>query len=482
MHIVTNTSHVIDVLGNVVGRDQPIMLMEKAFELVSQINRDDFIENNIVFFDPFCKAGEILFACAFYSCFFKTLNNNRSLDLDFIKNEIYNSNRYFGLSPDERHHKLSLRTFLGNTRSHDEKFNKIIRDGHYLSEDDGTLDKNKYMKELISMIEFIKKDNKNKKIIAIGNPPYQENYKGNGKNPGSKPIYHIFLEALIDTKMIDQFLMVIPSRWFAGGRGKSLKNFALTMRQSKHIKQIYDFPNAKCVFPTVDIKGGVCFLHWDMNYNGDTLFYSSEEKGAELVDLTIGNLIIRDASARPIVEKITRKALPSITERAWSWNPFNIASNYFEINKKDVAGNDSLECLTKRGIFKKISKTKITKNTDKINLFKVIVPKAVSTGGVPYRPNQVLILNPHQICNETFMVIDTFRTYKEAQNFLEYITSDIARFLISVKKITQDITKETWCLVPDISSLKINLNNLYEFFELNEEEINYINKKVKEWA
>ena len=130
------TTHIVDVLGSVIGRDQPILRMEKALEMVALLGEEVFADENVVFFDPFCKAGELLLACAFHSCWAKSKGEAKLLDVDMVMKEIYQSNRYFGLAPDERHHRLSIRTFLGNEHSHNEEFNHIIRDGHYLSEED----------------------------------------------------------------------------------------------------------------------------------------------------------------------------------------------------------------------------------------------------------------------------------------------------------------------------------------------------------
>ena len=66
--VYTSRTHVVDILGNVVGRDQPIMLMAKAIELASELDPAVFMEDDAVFFDPFCKAGEILLACAILRC------------------------------------------------------------------------------------------------------------------------------------------------------------------------------------------------------------------------------------------------------------------------------------------------------------------------------------------------------------------------------------------------------------------------------
>ena len=57
-NLIFKTTHVLDVLGNVVGRDQQIMTMEKARELVSLLDKNDFLDERVVFFDPFCKAGK----------------------------------------------------------------------------------------------------------------------------------------------------------------------------------------------------------------------------------------------------------------------------------------------------------------------------------------------------------------------------------------------------------------------------------------
>lgn len=141
------TTHIVDVLGSVIGRDQPILRMEKALEMVALLGDEAFADEDVVF-DPFCKAGELLLACAFHSCWAKSKGQAKLLDVDMVMKEIYQSNRYFGLAPDERHHRLSIRTFLGNEHSHNEKFNDIIRDGHYLSEVDGTLNKEKYQQEI----------------------------------------------------------------------------------------------------------------------------------------------------------------------------------------------------------------------------------------------------------------------------------------------------------------------------------------------
>ncbi len=226
-------THVVDILGSITGRDQPVMKMDKAVLLVKCLDKAVWTNNEYVFFDPFCKAGEILLATALVAVLHKS--QKQLVRMDTVFQELYKSNRYFALAPDERHYNLSLRTFYGNEKSHDQKFTQNIKNGAYLSETDGKLDKEKFKQELNAMLEYIKQKTGNKKIIAVGNPPYQENYKGINNNTGANPVYHFLLDYLTSQRDIDQLAMVIPSRWFSGGRGKSLREFSLKLKQSRQV-------------------------------------------------------------------------------------------------------------------------------------------------------------------------------------------------------------------------------------------------------
>ena len=52
--------------------------------------------------------------------------------------------------------------------------------------------------------------------------------------------------------------MVIPSRWFAGGRG--LDAFRKEMLTDRRLRALVDFPDSRDVFAGVDIAGGISLL------------------------------------------------------------------------------------------------------------------------------------------------------------------------------------------------------------------------------
>ena len=110
--------------------------------------------------------------------------------------------------------------------------------------------------------QFLKETNVNFDVI-IGNPPYQMDTDAEGKNVSS--LYDLFVDHAM--KLNPQYIaMIIPSRWMAGGRG--LDEFRDMMLTNGKIRALVDYPDAGELFPSVEIKGGVCYFLWDRDNPG----------------------------------------------------------------------------------------------------------------------------------------------------------------------------------------------------------------------
>ena len=156
--------------------------------------------------------------------------------------------------------------------------------------------------------QFIHNFNANKVFnmkfdVIIGNPPYQLSDGGSGTGISAKPLYHLFVETA--KKLSPRYIsMIIPSRWFAGGKG--LNEFRSMMLESKNISTMVDYPKSRDCFPGVDIAGGVCYFLWDSMYSGKCKLVSRQGHSEITRDRNLNefSIFIRDNIGIDIIHKI----------------------------------------------------------------------------------------------------------------------------------------------------------------------------------
>ena len=123
--------------------------------------------------------------------------------------------------------------------------------------------------------------------------------------------------------------------------------------------------------------------------------------------------------------------------------------------------------------------SQIKNGEDLINKYKVLLPKAIGNGGfdLPLNP---IVTEKNSCCTFTYVVIGVFDTKKEAENLSKYIKTNFFKFLVGLRKITQDATKKVYQFVPiqDFNEEWTD-EKLYKKYGLTQDEINYIESMIK---
>jgi eco57I restriction endonuclease len=315
--------------------------------------------------------------------------------------------------------------------------------------------------------------------VIIGNPPYQMG-DGGGNGSSATPIYQQFIQQAM--KMNPQYLcMIVPSRWFAGGRG--LDDFRDEMLNDKRLKEIHDHPNASDLFPGVEVKGGINYFLWQNDYDGECLVKTyekgecvSEMKRPLKEDNT--EVFVRYNEAIPILRKVQAFQEKSFSEFVSSQKPFGLRT--FVRGKKE-SFSDSVILYQSKGIGY-INKDEISNNNNWVNLHKIFISYVYGAGeGFPHQIlNKPIYGKPNSACTETYLVIGPFANKERCDNIISYINTRFFRFLVLLIKNTQSAPKRVYQFVPQQKFDKPWTDEeLYEKYGLTEEEIAYIEKMVR---
>ena len=338
-----------------------------------------------------------------------------------------------------------------------------------------------------------KEDINNMKFKAIvGNPPYQLMGASGGNNDA--PIYQHFFDAAKEISG-NYVSLIIPSRWFAAGRDALLGNFRAYMLKEGHVKSLKAFVDSRVLFPTVEIKGGVCYFLVDVNYKGKCHYTLINKEASEEHDLNLGDfdIMIRSPKLAPIVKHVLDKAkemkLGNMSSVISNDTPFGIPSNPHTSKKNpyDVSPlqtdefNIPLYIKNKVREIEFVRRKDIHKNEQAIDRVKVFVPGAAGTGQDSMILGKPWLATSPSVCSQTFIYAD-FDTIEQAKNFISYYTTKFFRALVSAVKITQSAANDVYQFVPALNfNESWNDEKLYKLFDIGEEEQIYINNLISDW-
>ncbi len=311
--------------------------------------------------------------------------------------------------------------------------------------------------------------------VIVGNPPYQ--LSDAGESTGSSPIYNKFVEQA--KKLNPRFLsMIIPSRWFAGGKG--LDDFREKMLHDRRISRLVDYPIASDVFPGVKVIGGVCYFLWERDYQGPCSITTHMNGITDTIERPLDQFdtFVRFNKAISILQKVMSKKYSSLSNQVSTQKPFGLRT----FVKPDEQGAITLYANKSVG---KIAKMKITAGMEMLDLWKVFTSMGYGEGGETREyPRMIMgkpiVAAPPSACTETYIVVGSYKSKAEAEHLAAYMRTKFFRFLVGLRKNTQHITKNRFTFVPALPMTKTWTDEkLYSHFGLTKDEIAFIESMVR---
>ena len=359
----------------------------------------------------------------------------------------------------------------------------------------------------IDLNQINRKENNNMNFdIIVGNPPYQENISNEVGNASlAKQLFPSFVRFVMELNP-KYGSLIIPSKWFlADAQDKSFIKLREYVKDNNHIKNMVSFTGNNEVFKDVNV-GNVSYFLYDKDYSGDVEFVENSDETVSKVIRPLFEegldviLPINNKNLFSILKKVREsKDFSSLMEIANGRNAFGVVgkdSVVKKISKEEYFDNAvSLRCAHE--IIRYIDETHITKNKEIMKSWKIITSKANGGAGLLTDNKQVSIIGksylapPMSACTDSLIPIGCFDSKEEAENLLKYMSTKFLRFMVGIVKSSQNLYQPVYRFVPmqdfaSKSDIDWNKNiheidlQLYKKYNLTDDEINYIESKIKE--
>lgn len=307
-----------------------------------------------------------------------------------------------------------------------------------------------------------------------------------GYGESARPIYHLFVEQAM--KLKPRYLtMIIPSRWFAGGKG--LDEFRRKMLHDHRISHLVDYPKLYDGFPGVKIRGGVSYFLWERDYDGPCsvqTMWDGQPLGPPMKRrLDAYDVLVRRNEAVSILDKVRAyrvkgKSEATLDARVSSRKPFGFPTNFhgaespkgFKIPVK-LYGSRQISW---------IKRSDIQQNSEWIDKWKVLMTCVQGTSAAVETMflSRPIIAEPGEACSETYLIAGRFENKLEAERYAAYLRTRFVRFLVSLRKATQHATKDVYAFVPDVPlNCEWTDEKLYKRYGLTKDEIAFIESVVR---
>ncbi|SMG24861.1 Eco57I restriction-modification methylase domain-containing protein [Agreia pratensis] len=314
--------------------------------------------------------------------------------------------------------------------------------------------------------------------VIIGNPPYQLSDGGFGTS--AAPIYQLFVEKALalDPRYA---VFVTPSRWFAGGKG--LDDYRERMLSDHRMRSIVDYPKLYEAFPGVKIRGGISYFLWERDFDGPCTvqtMWDGKPLG-EPADRYLDNfdVLVRRNEAVPILEKVRAKKESTLEKRVSSRKPFGLATNFMG-NASQTDLRQPVKLFANQRIAW-IERGDLPSNASWVDEWKVLMTRVQGTSAAIETKflSKPIVAGPGTACTETYLVAGHFQSEAEAEAYASYLRTRFVRFLVSLRKPTQDAAKGVYGFVPDLNlDEEWTDEKLYARYALTPAEVAFLESQV----
>ena len=297
----------------------------------------------------------------------------------------------------------------------------------------------------------------------------------------AKPIYQHFVNQA--KKLNPRFLsMIIPSRWFSGGKGLDL--FREEMLSDARIRSLVDYENFRDVFPGVDLAGGACYFLWDRDNPGKCMVTNHANGQSISVERTLNEfpVFLRQNLAVSIVRKVQTVHKGTYLDAiVSSRKPFGIPTNY-------EPKESGIPCYYIQRIgLKYADPSDVIDSKQLLSKWKLLVPHVPIAGQTDFsRPvgfyydGNVRIAPPGTCCTESYIVAGAFETEEETLSYKSYLFTKVSRFLLLQTVVSQHVSKKNFFFVPDLGQYigTYTDSNLCQMWGINDDEWHFIDSKI----
>ncbi len=471
-----------------------------AEDMVAMIPDDALrrvIGNDEKILDIASKAGE--FAVAIY----KRLTDKLGFSIDKIKNTMYSiptstiayefTRRFYEILGFDVNNIAKQFTSYDLLDVKNEEDNIDYERVALLLKQAGSLADRILQDELIQGEDYVKFG------AVVGNPPYQ--VSDGGAQASAKPIYQEFV-GISEALRPDYASFIIPTRWFAGGKG--LDEFREKMMKSYSIKELHDFLSPEDIFPETNNRGGVCYFLIEKAHTNPLVRVVTHNEGKIVSDVKRKlatdktDLFIRDSVAISIINKVfTDDSQNDFSDWVSPRKPFGIESNIVKTENYRSAPTGLLSpviCVGKGQQTGYIEKSLITSHIEWLPQWKVYVPRANNIGTELNDDNLNAFLGePNTVCTEAYIVVgaDKKLNNTSAENIVSYLKTKFARFLHRQAKSSHDASRRTYRFVPiqnftETSEINWSCsvdeidNQLFDIYGLSDSERTHIKNSIKD--